>query len=132
MTAPTPAALRDAADRLKAVTIYGDTDAESDKRIHEAAALLRRTAEEMESATADKRRLDFLDSFNVALNARYGTTYRWELILNHNINRLMLGHMMVDLNDARAYGLPSCRVAIDREMERIRAARAALNEGGKT
>lgn len=73
----------------------------------------------------DKRRLDFLDQCNARLNERSGTVYRWELILNHNVNRLMLGHMEVDLNDAAAKGLPSCRDALDREIERIEAARAA-------
>lgn len=90
--------------------------------VDDAVSLLRRIAGE---ESADKNRLDFLDGMNTALNARYGTTYRWELILNHNINRLMLGHMIVDLNDAKPFGLRSCRVAIDREMERIRDARAA-------
>lgn len=70
-------------------------------------------------APDDTKRLDFLDSMNRALNARYGTSYRWTLILNHNVNRLMLGHLKVDLNDAAACGLPSCRDAIDAEMRRI-------------
>jgi hypothetical protein len=76
---------------------------------------------------ADAARLDFLDRCNERLNAQSGTTYRWSLIMNHNINRLMLGHMYVDLHDSAppSQGLPSCRVAIDREMQRIEAERVA-------
>ncbi|MFU2648719.1 hypothetical protein [Pseudomonas aeruginosa] len=61
----------------------------------------------------DKARLDRLDQLNVALNAKYGTTYQWQVIVNHNINRLMLGHLQIDLNDSAAFGLPSCRDALD-------------------
>jgi hypothetical protein len=64
-------------------------------------------------------RLDFLDQMNSRLNAHYGTTYKWELILNHNVNRLMLNQLSVDLNDAKAHGLKSCRDAIDAEMKRL-------------
>lgn len=70
---------------------------------------------------ADKARLDFLDGMNAALNRRSGTHYGWTLILNHNVNRLMLGHLEVDLNDSEGgvAKLPSCRAAIDREASRI-------------
>jgi hypothetical protein len=78
----------------------------------------------VEELQKDRDRLDFLDACNQRLNASYGTNYRWELILNHNVNRLMLGHLNVDLNDAKAHGWPSCRDAIDREMLRVVAARA--------
>lgn len=71
----------------------------------------------------DKERLDFLDECAARLNARFGTSYSWELILNHNVNRLMYGHMLVDLNDARAHGLPSCRAAIDGAIKRFAASR---------
>lgn len=74
-------------------------------------------------ALEDKARIDFLDGMNGALNARFGTSYSWELITTQNVNRLMLGHMQVDLNDSAAHGTPSCRAAIDlkrREVERGR------------
>ncbi|MCY1277445.1 hypothetical protein D9M70_261400 [compost metagenome] len=68
---------------------------------------------EIRQLRADKARLDFLDRMNAALNARYGTTYRWKLILNHNVTRLVLGDLEVDLCDHEPNGLPSCRDAID-------------------
>ena len=68
------------------------------------------------TAAADTARLDFLDQCNGRLNAKFGTNYHWKLILNHNVSRLMLGHLEVDLNDAEARGLPSCRDAIDEKM----------------
>ncbi len=68
------------------------------------------------TAPSDTARLDFLDRCNARLNAKYGTNYHWKLILNHNVSRLMLGHLEVDLNDAEARGLPSCRDAIDAKM----------------
>lgn len=64
-------------------------------------------------AKTDSERLDFLDEVNMRLNAKYGTTYKWKLIMNHNVNRLMLGAGKVDLNDMEANGLTSCRDAID-------------------
>lgn len=82
--------------------------------------------------TADKERMDYLDRCNAALNAAHGTYYGWKLILNHNVNRLMLDHFCVDLNDSQPHGLPSCRDAID---ERMRAASpspaASPGEGGQ-
>lgn len=80
---------------------------------------------EMQALAEDRARLDFLDRCNARLNSRYGTSYRWRLILNHNVNRLMLGESMeVDLHDSEGgnRGLPSCRAAID--AERLRIARA--------
>ncbi|KKW93902.1 hypothetical protein [Sphingobium chungbukense] len=73
---------------------------------------------------ADQARLDFLDRCNERLNAQCGTTYSWSLIMNHNVNRLMLGHMAVDLHDSAppSQALPSCRAAIDAAMQRIREA----------
>ena len=81
----------------------------------------------------DKARLDFLDECNSALNARSGTVYGWALVMNHNVNRLMTErhHLAVDLHDSKAHGAPSCRIAIDAEMRRIAAARAALTSGGR-
>lgn len=83
---------------------------------------------ELRKAIADKKRLDFLDECNERLNAHHGTIYTWELILNHSVNRLMLGPLAVDLTDQKAHGRRSCRDAIDREMTRIAAARAALQQ----
>lgn len=81
------------------------------------------------TAAEDTNRLDFLDAMNKALNEHYGTKYRWRLILNHNVNRLVLGHMVVDLHDSEGgnNGLQSCRDAID-ERRRARAALASIKE----
>lgn len=69
----------------------------------------------LDALEADKSRLDWLDRMNASLNQRYGTTYRWRLILNQNVTRLLLGHMLIDLHDTEGgkTGLPSCRDAID-------------------
>ncbi|SDH48702.1 hypothetical protein [Pseudomonas panipatensis] len=67
----------------------------------------------IQALSKDKARLDRLDQLNAALNAKYGTTYRWQVIVNHNVNRLMLGHLKFDLNDQDCNGLPSCRDALD-------------------
>lgn len=73
----------------------------------------------------DKARLDFLDRMNQILNTRYGTNYKWTLILSPNITRLMLGAHWngyvgdVDLNDAVAFGEPSCRDAIDATLAKL-------------
>ncbi|HBO1747693.1 TPA: hypothetical protein ACRXYB_005820 [Pseudomonas aeruginosa] len=84
---------------------------------HDAYAKLAAEAQALRKEVAelrkDKARLDRLDQLNVALNAKYGTTYQWQVIVNHNINRLMLGHLQIDLNDSAAFGLPSCRDALD-------------------
>lgn len=78
------------------------------------------------SVEDDTARLDFLDHLNRALNAAHGTKYGWEMVINHNVNRLMTRRRLdVDLNDAKAHGFPSCRDAIDREMLRIAASRRA-------
>ena len=73
----------------------------------------------MRSAKLDSERLDFLDRASARLNAKYGTTYRWRLIMNHNVNRLMIGDFAVDLQDAEARGLPTCRDAIDEKMREV-------------
>lgn len=69
----------------------------------------------------DKDRLDWLDACNARLNARYGTNYGWSVILSHNVTRLMLGHMVVDLHDSEGgvAKLPSCRAAIDERRRRL-------------
>ena len=55
-------------------------------------------------AEADRDRLNFLDELNASLNAHYGTKYRWEMVINHNVNRLMFNLPYgVDLNDAKAH-----------------------------
>lgn len=79
----------------------------------------------------DKARLDFLDRCNTALNEHYGTAYRWRLVLNHNVNRLMLGNGDVDLHDSDGSNtaLPSCREAIDAQMRERAAARALAGSG---
>ncbi len=83
----------------------------------EMAAEIDRLRTLVEDLKKDKQRLDYLDQANARLNAQYKTDYRWELIMNHNVNRLMLPGLSVDLNDARANGLPSCRDAIDQRMQ---------------
>lgn len=80
-------------------------------------------------AAKDKARLDFLDECNARLNARFGTNYGWELILNHNVNRLMMGRFAVDLSDDKANGFTSCRDAIDQAMERVAKASDFAQEG---
>lgn len=86
-------------------------------------------AAEVERLERDRDRLDFLDGLNRAINSRYGTDYRWEMVINHNVNRLMCKFPYgVDLNDAKAHGFRSCRDVIDREMVRIAATRAFLKE----
>ncbi|NIJ40399.1 hypothetical protein FHS78_000669 [Parvibaculum indicum] len=77
----------------------------------------------------DGKRLDFLDSMNAALNKKYGTTYRWKLIVNHDVIRLMLGRLVVDLHDSEANGLPSCRGAIDEVMRDLDIRRPAARQG---
>ncbi|WP_245892554.1 hypothetical protein [Novosphingobium guangzhouense] len=83
------------------------------ERAEAECAEVRAKAAELE---ADKARLDYLDRCNAALNAHYGTTYRWKLIQSHNVNRLMIGGFDVDLHDSQPHGLPSCRDAIDERM----------------
>ena len=94
-----------------------------------AEAEVRRLQGELEATREDKKRLDFLDECNRRLNAYSGTTYGWKLILNHNVNRLMLGHMAVDLHDSEGgkAKLPSCRAALDEAIQ-LRAA-ALLDRG---
>lgn len=79
---------------------------------------LERLRRELCEARKDTDRLDFLDRCSQVLNEAYGTTYGWNLILNHNINRLMLDDRSVDLNDSNGGKgkLKSCRDAIDAQM----------------
>ncbi|MBA1156889.1 hypothetical protein [Microvirga mediterraneensis] len=92
-------------------------------------ALLVEAAGEIERLRKDAARLDFLDGLNARLNTAWGTTYKWELVINHNVNRLLLSDMKVDLNDMAANGLKSCRDAIDAAMVRVSDLRP---EGVKT
>lgn len=85
----------------------------------EAALGVQPPLPQVDELLRDKARLDFLDEMNCKLNAWAGTIYRWKLILNHNVNRLMLGHMQVDLHDQAPHAHASCRLAIDEEMSRI-------------
>jgi len=82
---------------------------------------------EIEALRGDKARLDYLDECNRRLNTKYGTSYGWKLIINHNVNRLMLDSpsgMQVNLHDSEAGNtkLPSCRKAIDECLNSYRAA----------
>ncbi|XEG75358.1 hypothetical protein QA447_14340 [Pseudomonas sp. abacavir_1] len=81
--------------------------------------------DQVKALRKDKARLDRLDQLNAALNQKYGTTYRWQVVVNHNVNRLMLGHFVIDLNDQDCIGLPSCRDALDAIMP------SALLDDGK-
>ena len=76
-------------------------------------------------AHADKRRLDFLDECNRRLNEKCGNFYGWELILSHNVTRLMMESPFVteragvDLHDSQvpAQAKKTCREAIDAVMQ---------------
>jgi hypothetical protein len=81
----------------------------------------------------DKKRLDFLDECNRRLNEQYRTNYGWELILNHNVTRLMSDHLEIDLNDAKGGNdkLPSCRDAIDKKMAELKYSQQQTEGGAK-
>ncbi|MBD8909684.1 hypothetical protein [Methylorubrum zatmanii] len=95
-------------------------------------AELARLRAEGEVLREDAARLDFLDGCNARLNASYGTHYGWKLVLNHNVNRLLLGDMKVDLHDSEGGNekLPSCRLAIDEARKRTALARTATAREG--
>lgn len=137
--APASDVLREALDDLqsaeaayrKAHDLHGDADRyvgrmwDLMRRAGDKARAALTTSAPQRDAITDTDRLDFLDRCNQRLNERYGTDYRWELILNHNVNRLMLGgHLVVDLNDMapRSQGFPSCREAIDAKLRQARSA----------
>lgn len=79
--------------------------------------------EEWESLKKDKKRLDFLEECHTKLNEQYGTDYGWEIIINHNVVRMMMdcrgGIYQIDLNDAAGGNakIQTCRRAIDKKME---------------
>lgn len=73
----------------------------------------------------DRNRLNFLEAAHTALNARYGTNYGWNLIINDNVVRFMAGHSDpgnrypgIDLQDAQGGNakLGTCREAIDKHL----------------
>jgi len=116
-------------DRAKLLDLARKCELSDDANAIELGDLVRAILEDEAVAIAsearDTARLDFLDECNRRLNAQYGTNYGWRLILNHNVNRLMLGHLDVDLDDSTGGNnkLPSCRAAIDTEMDRVQAAK---------
>ena len=79
--------------------------------------------EEWESLKKDKERLDFLEECHTKLNERYGTDYGWEIIINHNVVRMMMENKLrdFDLNDAAGGNakIKTCRLAIDKKMDEI-------------
>lgn len=91
-------------------------------QLRDAEAKLDALRAELAEAKRDAGRLDWMDSLNARLNAHYGTTYRWKLVLSPNVVRLMAGpaspgHIAaIDLHDSDARGAPSCRDVIDAEM----------------
>ena len=134
--------LRKQADRIGLLLTDPPQETVDGALMREAAAQIASLKERLESAEEenarlrkDRDRLDFLDRCNQRLNATYGTNYGWQLILNRNVNRLMLGHMDIDLHDSHGGKgkLSSCRGAIDAEMDRIAAAKPtpALQEQEK-
>lgn len=70
---------------------------------------------------ADRARLDWLEKQRVALNAHCGTSYGWEVVRSHLVNRLMFrtpeitAMAGVDVNDTAAGG-KDVRTAIDDAM----------------
>lgn len=102
---------------VTAVNAYPTLIAERDAALVAVEALKARVAE----LEQDRARLDFLDRANNRLNAAYGTQYRWQLIMNHNVNRLASGHLVIDLHDMAPNGVPSCRTAIDEKMREVEA-----------
>lgn len=96
--------------------------------------------EEYEALKKDKARLDFLEAAHAALNACYGTTYGWEMIINQNVVRYMAGHCYprddaypgIDLHDSKAghAKVATCREAIDRHL--LGNAKVRDRSGGDT
>jgi|GEM_PF-5251463 len=109
---------------------YSSLRREVEHKQNASAADKARIAElvrERDGLLKDKARLDYLDRMNESLNAHYGTTYKWRLVLSPNVTRLMTGRQDngyvgdIDLHDSDALGKSSCREAID----------AALAQQGK-
>lgn len=91
------------------------------KLSQELATLQQQHEAELRELKKDKERLDFLDRCNHVLNKQSGTSYGWELILNHNVNRLMRENHLddIDLNDSKAHGAKSCRDVLDEKLKSL-------------
>lgn len=93
--------------------------------LHNAITELALARSENRMLQRDKRRLDFLDECNRRLNEECGSSYGWELILSHNVTRLMMESPFmaeragVDLHDSQvpAQAKKTCREAIDAKMK---------------
>lgn len=83
--------------------------------------LLVQALDRLDAIKRDRLRLDFLDECNRRLNEKCGSSYGWELILSHNVTRLMMESPFcaeragVDLHDSQApaQAKKTCRQAID-------------------
>lgn len=83
--------------------------------------LLMEALNKLDSLKRDSARLDFLDECNRRLNEKCGSSYGWEMILSHNVTRLMMESPFVteragvDLHDSQvpAQAKKTCRQAID-------------------
>ena len=76
-------------------------------------------AEKLEKAMQDTCRLNFLDWLNENLNNLHGTEYKWEMVINDNVNRLYAKNIhSIDLSDSCAIGVKSCRDAIDKNIDK--------------
>jgi hypothetical protein len=70
--------------------------------------------------------LDFLEKCHTLLNESYQTDYGWEIIINHNVVRMMMdkrgGIWDLDLNDACGGNakIKTCRLAIDKKIEEFK------------
>lgn len=80
--------------------------------------------EEYESLKKDKERLDFLERCHDLLNEKYKTDWGWEVIINHNVVRLMSEKNIhwVDTNDTAGghVRIKTCRLAIDKKIDEFR------------
>ena len=73
----------------------------------------------LEQSMQDTCRLNFLDWLNENLNNRHGTEYKWEMVINDNVNRLYAKNIhSIDLSDSCAIGVKSCRDAIDKNIDK--------------
>lgn len=80
--------------------------------------------EEYESLKKDQERLNFLERCHDLLNEKYKTDYGWEVIINHNVVRMMMEKNInwMDMNDAAGGNakIKTCRKAIDKKMEEFK------------
>ena len=78
-------------------------------------------AKKLQRAMQDTYRLNFLDYLNTNLNNKSGSEYGWEMVVNHNVNRIYAKSTdSIDLRDSCAHGTKSCRDAIDKHIEKSR------------